>query len=120
MSIRARTSRRDPHRFDAGAGQGRVGGFGELPGPVADQEPECRGPLTQVQQEIADLLGGPRPVRVRGYPEDVHVAGADLGDEQAVQAPERYRAVHRICVTWESSQVRTTCGRQGLPRSDST
>jgi hypothetical protein len=29
-------------------------------------------------------------------------------------------AVHRICVTWESSQVRTAFGRQGLPRSDST
>jgi hypothetical protein len=30
-----------------------------------------------VHQEIADLLGGPRPVRVRGDPEDVYVTGAD-------------------------------------------
>jgi putative transposase len=29
-------------------------------------------------------------------------------------------AVHRIRVTWESSQARTAFGRQRLPRSDST
>ena len=29
-----------------------------------------------------------------GDPEDVHVAGADLDDEQAVQALQRQRAVH--------------------------
>jgi hypothetical protein len=66
-----------------------------LPGPVADQEPECRGSLTEVHQAIADLLQSPRPVRVRGDPGDVHGAGADLDDEQAIQAPEGYRAVHR-------------------------
>ncbi len=37
---------------------------------------------------------GPRAVRVRGDPEDVHVTAADFHDEQAVQAPERLRAVH--------------------------
>jgi hypothetical protein len=49
-------------------------GRGELPGPVADQEPECRGRLTGVHQEVADLLQGPRPVRVRGDPGDVRAA----------------------------------------------
>ena len=39
---------------------------GELPGPVADQEPEAGGAVTQVHQEVADLLNGPRAVRVRG------------------------------------------------------
>jgi hypothetical protein len=36
---------------------------------------------------------GPRPVRVRDDPEDVHVAGAGLDHEQAVQALEGHRAV---------------------------
>ena len=46
---------------------------GELPGSVADQEPEAVGAVSQVHQQVADLLCGPRPVRVRGDPEDVHV-----------------------------------------------
>ena len=40
VSIRARAPGRDLHCGDAGAGQDRVEGFGELPGAVADQEPE--------------------------------------------------------------------------------
>ena len=51
---------------------------GELPGAVADQEPEVRGAVAEVHQEVADLLGGPRPVRVRGDPEDVDVAASRL------------------------------------------
>ncbi len=54
----------------------RVGHRGELPGPVANQEPEVRGAVTEVHQEIADLLHRPRPARVGGHPEDVHVAAA--------------------------------------------
>src|SRR5439155_5867703 len=50
--------------------------------------------VPQVHHQVADLLHGPRPVRVRGDPEDVHVTGADLHDEQAVQAPQGHRAVH--------------------------
>ena len=76
MSIRARTSRRDLHGLDTGAGQGRAGRCGELPGLVADQEPEARSPITEIHQEITDLLGGLRPVGVRGDPGNVHVAGA--------------------------------------------
>jgi len=78
ISIRARAPGRDLHRLDTGAGQDRVERCGELPGPVADQEPEARSPVTEIHQEIADLLRGPRPIRVRGHPEDVHVAGADF------------------------------------------
>jgi hypothetical protein len=55
---------------------------------------EARGAVAEIHQEIADLLGGPGPVRVRGDSENVHVAGADLDDEQAIQAPERLGAVH--------------------------
>jgi hypothetical protein len=30
--------------------------------------------VTEAHQEVTDLLGGPRPVRVRGDPEDVNMA----------------------------------------------
>jgi hypothetical protein len=60
----------------------------------SDQEPEACGAVVEIHQEIADLLGGPRPVRVRGDLEDVDVAAADFHDEQAVQALESHRAVH--------------------------
>jgi len=47
-----------------------------LPGPVADQEPEARGAITQIHQQVADLLDSPPAVGVRGDPEDVHVTAA--------------------------------------------
>jgi hypothetical protein len=47
---------------------------GELPGPVADEDPEVRGAVAGIHQKIADLLCGPRPVRVRGDAEDMDVA----------------------------------------------
>ncbi|MGO8886255.1 MAG: hypothetical protein ACLQI7_21700, partial [Streptosporangiaceae bacterium] len=55
--------------------------------------PEAGGAITQIHQEVGDLLHGPGTVRVRGHAEDVHVAGADLDHEQAVQAPQGHRAV---------------------------
>ena len=67
---------------------------GELTGAVPDQEPEVGGAIVEVHQQVADLLGGPWPVRVRGDAEDVHVTAADLHDEQAVQPLEGDRAVH--------------------------
>jgi hypothetical protein len=57
VSVRARTAGRDLRCRDAGAGQDRVEGVGELPGAVADQEPEVRGVIAKVQREVADLLG---------------------------------------------------------------
>ena len=38
------------HALDTGTGQDRVGRCGELPGPVADQEPEVCGPVTEVHR----------------------------------------------------------------------
>jgi hypothetical protein len=55
---------RDLHGLDAGIGQDRVERPGELPGPVTDQEPEACGAITQVHQQVADLLGGGPPRRV--------------------------------------------------------
>jgi hypothetical protein len=68
-------------------------GHGELPGPVADEEPEVRGAVAEIHQKIADLLCGPRPVRVRGDAEDMDVAAAGLYHEEAVQALTGHRAV---------------------------
>jgi hypothetical protein len=94
MSIRARAPGRDLHGLDARADQNRVERCGELPGPVADREPEACGAVAGIRQEIAVLLGGSGPVRVRGDSGNVYVAGAGLDDGQAMQAPERYGAVH--------------------------
>jgi len=74
VSIRARTPRRDLHGLDAGIGQHRIERAGELPGPVADQEPEAGGAVAQVRQQVADLLHSPGPVRVRGDTGNVHIA----------------------------------------------
>jgi hypothetical protein len=46
IGVRAGASGRDFQGLDAGAGQGRVERFGELPGAVADQEPEVRCAVT--------------------------------------------------------------------------
>ncbi len=93
VGIRLSASRRDLDHFDACVGQDRVERRAELPGPVPDQEPETGGTFAEVQQEVPDLLRGPGPVRVGGHAEDVHVAGADVHHEQAVQALEGDRAV---------------------------
>jgi hypothetical protein len=49
IGIRSWISRRDLHGLDAGAGQDRVVRGGELPGPVADEEPEAGGAVTEVR-----------------------------------------------------------------------
>ena len=56
-SVRARTAGRDLRCCDTGAGQDRVEGVGELPGAVADQEPEVGGAVAEVQQKVPGLLG---------------------------------------------------------------
>src|SRR5438552_14561304 len=83
--FRSRAPRRDFHDRDTSPGQDRVERCGELTGAVPDQEPEAGSAIVEVHQQVADLLGGPWPVRVRGDAGDVHVTGADLHDEQAVQ-----------------------------------
>ena len=60
MSVRPRTPRRDLHHLDPGIGQDRIERLGELPRSVTDQEPEIRGAVPQIHQEVADLLHGPR------------------------------------------------------------
>jgi hypothetical protein len=50
--------------------------------------------IADIHQQVADLLRGPRPVRVRGHAEDMHLPGTDLDHEEAVQAQQGHRAVH--------------------------
>ena len=64
----ARASGRDLHCMDAGGREDRVERIGELPGPVADQEAEVRGAAPEVHQEVTDLLGSPRAVRMAVTP----------------------------------------------------
>jgi hypothetical protein len=100
VSVRARTSGRDLHGLATSVGQDCVKRLGELPGPVADQEPEARGAITQIHHEVADPLYSPRADRVRGDTEDVHVTAADLYYKQAVQAAlaeNLIRAAHAAC-----------------------
>jgi hypothetical protein len=52
IGVRRGASGRDLHGFDTGAGQGRVEGCGELPGPVADEEPEVGGVIAEVHQGL--------------------------------------------------------------------
>jgi hypothetical protein len=55
---------------------------------------QVRGAIAEIQQQVADLLCGPWAVRVRGHAEDMHIPGADLDHEEAVQALQGHRAVH--------------------------
>jgi hypothetical protein len=92
-AVRPRTSRWDLHRVDAGAGQYRVEGGGELSGSVADEEPEGGNAIVEVHQQVAGLLGGPRSGRIARRPEDVHVAAADFQGEEHIDPFQRDRAV---------------------------
>ncbi len=47
ISVRARAAGRDLHGLDTGPGQYCAERLGELSGPVADQEPEACGAITQ-------------------------------------------------------------------------
>jgi hypothetical protein len=56
VGIRLQASQRDFDHFYACAGQDRVERHAELPGPVTDQEPVIGRTLTEIHQQIADLL----------------------------------------------------------------
>jgi hypothetical protein len=103
----------------AGGLEDGVKGAGEVRSAAADQELDVCEPLVEAEGQVAGLLHGPLARGVRGNATEVHPAGAVL-DEHQDSVECSFVAVHRIRVTWESSQVRTAFGRQSLPRSDST
>ena len=82
VGVRQGTPRLDLHDGHAGVGEDRVEGRGELPTPISDQDLKVVDAVAEVKQEVAGLLGGPRPVGIGGDPEDVHVPGSDLHDEE--------------------------------------
>ena len=49
--------------------------------------------VAETHQEVAGLLGGPRPVGMPRHAQDVPVAVVDLEHEQHVDASQRERAV---------------------------
>lgn len=49
--------------------------------PVTNQEPEPPGPLAEVHQEVASLLGSPRTCRMGGHAQDVHGPGLEFHHE---------------------------------------
>jgi len=123
IGVGTRTPGRNPYGVDASAGQDRIKGSSELPGTVADKKLEVRSVVAEVHQQIADLLSGPWPVRVRCDSEDMDVAAADFDGEEAVQAPEGH-AVHAEDVDGEHrgglrvqklapGRVGTPLGRRG-------
>ena len=73
---------------DVGAGEDGVEGGGELAVPVADQEPELVGPVAEVHQQVAGLLGDPVPGGVGSNPGEVHAATVVLDHEEDVEAAQ--------------------------------
>src|SRR5829696_8757183 len=85
-AVRPRAARRDLHGVVSVCGQDGVERGGELAGPVADEEPERRGALIKLHQQVAGLLGGPRCGRMGGGPEDVHIAVGDFDGKEHVDS----------------------------------
>jgi hypothetical protein len=65
VAVRARAPRRDLDHLDARICEHRVERARVVSGPITDEEPERRYLFAEVRDEVAGLLRGPRPVRVR-------------------------------------------------------
>src|SRR5690349_14173893 len=78
VAVRPRCLWGSPDHVDALGGEDGVEGSGELRVPVPDQEPEGRGPIAEIDQDVACLLRRPGGGGVGGDAEDVHPAGGDL------------------------------------------
>src|ERR1017187_2101491 len=73
----------DPDAFSA---EHLVEAGGELRVSVPEQELRCSGPLGKGPDKLAGLLGAPLPHRVGGDAGEVDPPGADLDEEQHVEA----------------------------------
>jgi hypothetical protein len=75
-------------------GTGRTPDIVECPGElrvsVADQEVERGGTVAEVEEEVAGLLGHPRPGRVGGDTGKVHLPAAQFDDEQHIQSAQEH------------------------------
>jgi hypothetical protein len=88
IAVRLRHTGRDLDHGDAFGAEDGVERGGELGVPIADQEAEGADLITEVHQQGAGNLGGPGGGGVNGHAEEMHPAGADLHDEQHVQAAQ--------------------------------
>src|SRR5258707_15806907 len=91
IAVRSWCPRRGPDRLHALAGEDLVEGAGDLGVGVPDEEAEGPDPVTEVDEQVTGLLGGPCAARAGGHAEDVHPPGCYLHDEQHVQALEEDR-----------------------------
>ena len=86
--VRARCPGWGAEDGDVGAGEHGVEGGSELGISVADQEPELGGAVTEVDQQVAGLLGDPGAGGMSGDPGKVHAAAAVLDHYEHVQAAQ--------------------------------
>jgi hypothetical protein len=77
-TVRPRTTRRNLDHLDAHIGQDGIEGCCELSGPISDEELELGEVIAEVHRQVADLLGGPPAVGVRGRAQQVHGSVGDL------------------------------------------
>jgi hypothetical protein len=65
-----------------------VEGGSELCVAVPYEEAEGPGPVAEIHDQVAGLLGGPGAIGMSGHAEDVYVPGRYFHDEQHLQASE--------------------------------
>ena len=75
---------------DVGAYEDGVERGGELTVPVADQELQPAGAITEVHQQVAGLLGDPGAGGVGGDPRDVCTATVVLDHDEDVEAAQEH------------------------------
>ncbi len=118
-AVRPWATRRNPDHADAHIGQDGVERRGELTGPVSDEEPELGEAIIEIHGQVADLLGGPPAVWIRGGAQHVHGPVADLQDEEHVDPREGDCAVYVEEVTRQHGRrlgaEELSPGRVGVP-----
>ena len=85
---------------DAVGAEDRIEGVGELRIPVADEKLDLSDAVFQLHEQVAGLLGHPRPGRAGRHAQDVDTAGSKLDHEQHIQA------LQQDGVDWKKSQAR--------------
>jgi hypothetical protein len=81
-TVRPGAPRRNPDHADADIGEDGIERCCELTGSISDEEPELGEVIAEIHDQVADLLGGPLAVRVRGHAQQVHGPIADLQHEE--------------------------------------
>jgi hypothetical protein len=91
MSPRLRRPHRRLDHSDPFGTEDLVELAGELAVSVTDQEPRPDALVVEFHQQVACLLGHPRPIRVRRDPSEVDTPGRELDKEQDIKPLEEER-----------------------------